>query len=88
LTKTDSVSLGAAGGTTLYFVNDGIESALRQAREVDEGKDIRIAGGVNTILKYLNAAWSKLSIALAPFFLAMGSARSTGSTGVRLHWKS
>ena len=38
------------GGTTFYFVNDGIESALRQARAVAGDRDIRIAGGANAIL--------------------------------------
>lgn len=31
------------GGTTFYFVNDGIESALRQARAAVDDRDIRIA---------------------------------------------
>src|ERR1700737_4580371 len=43
------------GGTTFYFVNDGITSALEQARSAAGGRDIRIAGGGNTILQYLNA---------------------------------
>lgn len=43
------------GGTTFYFVNDGIESALRQAREASGGRDIRIAGGAETIVQFLNA---------------------------------
>lgn len=43
------------GGTTFYFVNDGIESALRQAREVAGNRDIRIAGGADAIQQYLNA---------------------------------
>jgi dihydrofolate reductase len=33
------------GGTTFHFVNDGVESALQQARQVAGGKDIRIVGG-------------------------------------------
>jgi dihydrofolate reductase len=33
------------GRTKFYFVNDGIESALGQARKVARSKDIRIAGG-------------------------------------------
>src|SRR5204862_5561335 len=41
------------GGTTFYFVNDGIETALRRAREVAGGRDIRIAGGAHTIREYL-----------------------------------
>ena len=43
------------GGTTFHFVNDGIESALRQAREVAGDKDIRIAGGAAVIQQFLNA---------------------------------
>lgn len=49
------------GGTTFHFVNDGIESALTQAREVAGDKDIRIAGGAETILQYLNAGLSTSS---------------------------
>ncbi len=61
------------GGTTFYFVNDGIESALRQAHEVARGKDIRIAGGANVILQYLNAGLvDEFSIALAPVFFGEG----------------
>jgi len=61
------------GGTTFHFVNDGIESALRQAREVDGGKDIRIAGGAHAILQYLNAGLvDEFSIALAPVFFGEG----------------
>src|SRR3970040_1033597 len=43
------------GGTTFYFVNDGIESALEQAREVSGQRHIRISGGANVIVQYLNA---------------------------------
>ena len=61
------------GGTTFYFVNDGIESALRQARDAAGEKDIRIAGGGSTILQYLNAGLvDEFSIALAPVFFGQG----------------
>ncbi len=43
------------GGTTFYFVNEGIEDALRRAREVSGGKDIRISGGANLVAQYMNA---------------------------------
>jgi dihydrofolate reductase len=43
------------GGTTFYFVTDGIESALRQARAAAGGKDVRVGGGVNVIRQYLQA---------------------------------
>ena len=65
--------MGAPRGTTFYFVNDGIESALSQAREVAGGKDIRIAGGANAILQYLNAGLvDEFSIALAPVVFGSG----------------
>jgi dihydrofolate reductase len=61
------------GGTTFHFVNDGIERALRQAREVAGGKDIRIAGGAHAIVQYLNAGLvDEFSIALAPIFFGEG----------------
>ena len=61
------------GGTTFHFVNDGIESALRQAREVAGGKDIRIAGGADAIVQYLNAGLvDEFAIALAPVFFGEG----------------
>jgi dihydrofolate reductase len=61
------------GGTTFHFVNDGIESALRQAREAAGGKDIRIAGGAHAIVQYLNAGLvDEFSIALAPVFFGEG----------------
>ena len=61
------------GGTTFYFVTNGIESALQQAREVAGGKDIRIAGGANAIVQYLNAGLvDEFSIALAPVFFGKG----------------
>ncbi len=61
------------GGTTFYFVNDGIESALRQAREAAGAKDIRIAGGADVILQYLNAGLvDEFHLALAPVFFGEG----------------
>ena len=53
------------GGTTFHFVNDGIESALDQAREAAGDRDVRIAGGAETIQEYLNAGLiDEFSIAL------------------------
>ena len=43
------------GGTTFHFVNDGIETALDQARAAAGDRDVRIAGGGATILEYVNA---------------------------------
>jgi dihydrofolate reductase len=61
------------GGTTFYFVNDGLESALEQARESAGRRDIRIAGGANVIQQYLNlGVIDELEIALAPVLFGGG----------------
>ncbi|TCC39343.1 dihydrofolate reductase family protein [Kribbella sindirgiensis] len=61
------------GGTTFHFVNDGIEAALEQAREVAGERDVRIAGGGETILEYLNAGLiDEFSIALSPVLFGSG----------------
>jgi dihydrofolate reductase len=61
------------GGTTFHFVTDGIESALRQARDVAHGKDIRIGGGVSTVRQYLRAGLiDELHLAMAPVLLGTG----------------
>jgi dihydrofolate reductase len=61
------------GGTTFHFVTDGIESALRQARDVAHGKDIRIGGGVSTVRQYLRAGLiDELHLAMAPVLFGTG----------------
>ncbi|MFF2554305.1 dihydrofolate reductase family protein [Nocardia sp. NPDC058058] len=61
------------GGTTFHFINDGIESALDQARSVAGDRDIRIAGGGTAILEYLNAGLiDEFSIALSPVLFGSG----------------
>lgn len=61
------------GGTTFYFVNDGIESALSQAREVAGDRDVRIGGGADVIRQYLRAGLvDEFALAVAPVFLGVG----------------
>jgi dihydrofolate reductase len=61
------------GGTTFHFVNDGVESALEQAREAAGDRDVRIAGGGATILEYLNAGLiDEFTIALSPVLFGSG----------------
>jgi dihydrofolate reductase len=58
------------GGTTFHFVSDGIDDALRRAREVCGGKDIRISGGANLVVQYLNAGVvDELVLSVTPTFL-------------------
>ncbi len=61
------------GGTTFYFVQDGIESALRQARAVASDGDIRIAGGADTIQQYLRAGLvDEFTLAISPVMFGGG----------------
>ena len=61
------------GGTTFHFVNDGIEAALDRARQAAGDRDVRIAGGGETILEYLNAGLvDEFSIALSPVLFGAG----------------
>ncbi|MEV4556204.1 dihydrofolate reductase family protein [Kitasatospora sp. NPDC049285] len=62
------------GGTTFHFVNDGIERALDQARDAAGDRDVRIAGGGETILQYLNAGLvDEFSITLSPVLFGGGT---------------
>src|SRR4029079_9265711 len=61
------------GGTTFYFVNDVIESALRQARAVAGDRDIRIAGGADAIQQYLRAGLvDEFTLATSPVMFGGG----------------
>lgn len=61
------------GGTTFYFVTDGIEAALEEAKKVANGKDIRIGGGVSTIRQYLQAGCvDEMHYVISPVFLGSG----------------
>jgi dihydrofolate reductase len=61
------------GGTTFHFVNDGIASALEQAREAAGGRDVRIAGGAHLIRQYLAAGLvDEFTLALSPVLLGDG----------------
>lgn len=61
------------GGTTFYFITDGIESALKQAKGGARGKDVRIGGGVATIRQYLTVgAIDEMHLAMSPVLLGEG----------------
>jgi dihydrofolate reductase len=62
------------GGTTFFFVNDGIDRALEQARGAADGRDIRIAGGADVVRQYLNAGLvDELHLAVAPIVFGAGT---------------
>lgn len=61
------------GGTTFYFVNDGVESAIGQAREAAGSRDVRISGGANIIQQCLNAGLvDEFTVHYSPVFFGQG----------------
>jgi dihydrofolate reductase len=61
------------GGTTFHFITDGINSALEQAFDSANSKDVRLGGGVSTIRQYLKAQLiDELHLAISPVILGSG----------------
>ncbi|HEX7374945.1 MAG TPA: dihydrofolate reductase family protein [Steroidobacteraceae bacterium] len=61
------------GGTVFHFVTEGIEAALRQARQAAGDLDVRLGGGVDSIRQYLRAGHiDELHLAVAPVLLGEG----------------
>jgi dihydrofolate reductase len=66
--------LSMQGGTTFFFVNDGIESALNQARQAAGEKDVALGGGASAAQQYFAAGLiDELEIHIVPFLLGGGS---------------
>jgi dihydrofolate reductase len=62
------------GGTTYFFVTDGIEAALEQARTAAGDKDVLIQGGANIIRQYLEAGLlDEMQIQLIPILFGDGT---------------
>jgi dihydrofolate reductase len=73
------------GGTTFYFVTDGIESALKQAQKAAGGKDIRLNGGVSVIRQYLSKGLvDYMHLAVSPKLLGAGENLFAGLDLVKL----
>ena len=79
LTHFPRPSIEMQGGTTFHFVTDGIESALKQARDAAGLKDIKIGGGVETVRQYVQAGLvDEIHLAFAPVVLGQGEALFSG----------
>ena len=73
------------GGTTFHFVTDGIESALRQAREAAGDGDVSIHGGATTINQYLAAGLiDELRVHIAPLMFGAGTRLFDGVPPLKL----
>jgi dihydrofolate reductase len=73
LTHHPREPLQMQGGTTFHFVSDGIESALRQATDAAQGRDVSLAGGAAVVNHYLAAGLvDEIDISIAPLILGSG----------------
>jgi dihydrofolate reductase len=83
LTHHARPALEMKGGTTFHFVTDGVDSALKQAKDAANGKDVRIGGGVSLIRQYMAAGQiDEMHLALSP--VLMGEGENLFS-GINLH---
>jgi dihydrofolate reductase len=85
LTHHPREPLAMQGGTTYYFVTDGLESALAQAREAAGDGDVSIAGGAATVSQCLAAgAIDELRLHIAPMVLGAGERPLDGVGDLKL----
>jgi dihydrofolate reductase len=61
------------GGTTFFFVVDGIESALEQAKQAAGDRDVLLGGGASVVQQYLAAGLvDEFELHLVPVLLGDG----------------
>ena len=88
LTHHARAPLVMKGGTTFYFVTDGIESAYAQAMQAASGKEVRLGGGVATIREFLRAGLvDEMHLAIAPVVLGSGESLFAGLDLPALGWR-
>ena len=73
LTHHPREPLQMQGDTTFHFVSDGIESALRQAKDASQERDVSLPGGASVVNQYLAAGLvDEIDISIAPLILGTG----------------
>jgi dihydrofolate reductase len=88
LTHYPRAPIEMAGGTTFHFVTDGIQAALKRAREAAGGLDVRVGGGAATIRQYLQAGLvDSMHLAISPVLLGSGESLLAGIDLVKLGYK-
>lgn len=85
LSRHEREPIEMEGGTTFYFVTDGIASALNKAREAAGDRNVKIMGGANTINQYLAAGLiDELWLHLVPVTVGEGSRLFEGVPNLKL----
>jgi dihydrofolate reductase len=61
------------GGTTFYFVTEGLEAGLKKAFELAKGKDVRLGGGASVLRQCMKSgALDELHLVISPVLLGTG----------------
>jgi dihydrofolate reductase len=85
LSHTEHDPIVMEGGTTFYFVTDGIESAMQQAKAAAGADDVAVAGGANIINQYLAAGRiDELWLHIAPVTIGSGQRLFKDTPGINL----
>jgi dihydrofolate reductase len=78
LTRHERDPIEMSGGTTFYFVTDGLDSALERATDAAGDRDIRIAGGASTVRQALAAGViNDIYLDIVPVTLGSGEVHPT-----------
>ena len=73
LTHHEHPAIEMKGGTTFYFVTNGIDAALKKAVAEADGKDVRLGGGVSTVREFVKAGLvDEIHLAIIPTLLGAG----------------
>lgn len=75
------------GGTTFFFVKDGVESALEQAKKTAGERNVMVLGGANAMQQFLKAGLlDELHLTMVPTLLGQGIQlfENTGAEPIKL----
>lgn len=85
LSHKERAPVAMEGGTTFFFVTDGIESALAKAKTAAGNRNVKIMGGANTINQYLAAGLiDEFWLHIVPVTVGTGSRLFEGVPNLKL----
>lgn len=85
LSHREREAIEMEGGTTFFFVTDGIESALSKAKDAAGDRNVKIMGGANTVNQYLAAGLiEELWLHIAPVTIGSGTRLFEGVSNLNL----
>ncbi|SRR5258708_4953227 len=85
LSHTKREPIEMKGGTTFFFITDGIESALSKAKEASGDRNVIIMGGANTVNQYLAAGFiDELRLHIVPVTIGAGTRLFEGVSNLKL----